>query len=439
MDNKDIRSEAYSSLLGHKQSQKGIFNIIIIVLIFSLVSGFLGYYVGDNGYFRYLTGLLNNESRSPDAKIYTEQELATIINPNAYDMNLYQQLIANLKDKYVDPKQIDEAKLFDSSLKGLVEGVGDPATVYMNPEDFKQYQQSFSGTFEGIGVRLEYDKNRIVVSDVIQNSPAEKADVKEGYIFLQVDGKSVEQDTLDELVQKVRGQSGSKVKIKFFDTLRNESIDKEITRGPVNVESIRVIRKDQETAILEVSRFTEPTVEEWERKWDAAVKEINDKGYSKVILDLRGNLGGYLAAGIYAANDFMEPGKLVVTERTRNGGDKEVKTTNNNPKLKDKKVVILINGGTASAAEILAGALSYNNKYKVVGTKSYGKGTVQMTYKLYNGGAIKITTEYWLLPNGKRLDNQNPITPDTDITQDPVKFREGVDIQLEKALEIINQ
>jgi carboxyl-terminal processing protease len=130
----------------------------------------------------------------------------------------------------------------------------------------------------------------------------------------------------------------------------------------------------------------------------------------------------------------------VLTEKSRTSSDKNNLTSNKNPRLKNKKVIILINGGTASAAEILAGALKYNNSnIKVIGTRSYGKGTVQETLALDNGGALKITTEYWLLPNGKKLDNQNPISPDQELAQDQEKFREGVDNILEEALNQIKK
>lgn len=408
---------------------------IILVISVSITVGFLAGTSGiGNSFSRFLNPTIN-----PQTTIYTQEELQSILDPSAYDFVLYQQIVANLKTKYVDPSKVDEKQMFDSSLKGLVSGIGDPNTVYMNAEDYAKYKESFTGRFEGIGVRLSYEKNRIIVNDVFANSPADKAGVKKGYVFIEVDGVNVESDTLDDLVLKVRGKVGTKVKIKFYDPLSNSNIEKEIVRAAVTVESIRLKEVDSDTIMFEVARFTEATLDEWKSKWDAAVKEINNKGYKNVVLDLRGNLGGYLEAGIYAANDFLEPGKVIVTERTRNNGDRHIKSTNPSPRLRDKKVVILVNGGTASASEIIAGALKFHNKYPVVGVKTYGKGTVQETFSLPNKGALKITTEYWLLPDGTRLDSNNPIQPDIVVEQDPEKFKNGMDNQLEEALKEIKK
>lgn len=437
---KFIKDDSYSTIFEESSATRNIYNTIIIVLLFSLISGSIGYFFGVSGFARKVQDALNpynTTSQDSSAKVYTAEEIAGKIDQSAYDFNLYYQIIGNLKDKYVDPEKVTDEKLFDGTLKGLVGSIAtDPTdlTTYMNKEEYKKYQESFSGTFQGIGVRLEYQKNRVVVLDVLENSPAKQANLQPGFIFIEVNGKNVENYSIDDVVTAVRGESGSKVKIKFFDPITNQNVDKEITRAPINVESMRLIQKDSDTVVIELSRFTEDKLELWQAKWDATVKEVVDKGYKNVILDMRGNPGGYLEAAVYAANDFLKPGSLVLTERNRLKGDTQRLTTNKSPRLADKKVIVLVNGGTASAGEILAGAMKYNGKYKVIGSRTYGKGTVQETYTLQNGGALKITTEYWLLPDGKKLDNQNPIAPDTELTQDQEKLRNGEDNVLNEAL-----
>jgi carboxyl-terminal processing protease len=433
----DKEKDFYSNIAQENTFKGSLYNSIILVTLFSVIFGFFGYLVGTNPSFQGVRNFLNSANRGKAAQTYTDAEIASKIDVDAYDFNLYYQIIANLKDNYVDPSKVKDKEIFDNSLKGVVSAIGDKNTEYMTPEDYVKYKEGFAGKFEGIGVRLEYSQNRIIVSQVFDNSPASKAGVQEGFVFVEVDGVNVEKDSLDGLTLKVRGNAGSIVKIKFYDPLKSEFVTKDITRAAITVESIRVIEKDSETAILEVARFTEPTVAEWEAKWDKAVSEIVSKGYKNIVLDLRGNLGGYLDAAVYAAGDFMEPGKIVVSEKNRNNEETVLKSDRANPRLKDKKVTILINGGTASAAEILAGALSHHKGYKMLGTKSYGKGTVQVTYELYNGGALKVTVEYWILPNGKRLDNDNPILPDIEVIQDQEKYRNGEDLQMQKALETI--
>lgn len=433
------KDQTYSQIFEQNSATKNVYNTIIIVLLFSLISGSIGYFFGVSGFSKRIQDAFSiatsqNTTTDGTAKVYTADEIASKIDQNQYDFNTYYQIIGNLKDKYVDQSQVTDEKLFDGTLKGLVASIGDAPTVYMNKDDYKKYRESFSGTFEGIGVRLEYDNNKVIISDVLENSPAKEAGLQQGYIFVEVDGKNVQSLTIDDVVNAVRGQSGSKVKIKFHDPVTNKDIEKEITRAPISVESMRLVPKDSDTVVIEISRFTEDSLDKWTSKWDATVKEIQSKGYKNVILDLRGNPGGYLEAAVYAANDFLKPGSLVLTERSRDKGDVKKTTTNQNPRLADKNLVILVNSGTASAAEILSGALKFDAGVKVIGTKTYGKGTVQETYTLQNGGALKITTEYWLLPDGKKLDHDNPIKPDIEIQQDQEKLRNGEDNVMNEAL-----
>jgi carboxyl-terminal processing protease len=270
--------------------------------------------------------------------------------------------------------------------------------------------------------------------EVLPNSPSVKENLQIGWIFEKVDGVDVTKSSIEEIVAKVRGEAGTKVKITFIDPEKKESVEKEITRQAIKVDSMRLVEKNKDTVSLEISRFTENSVDEWKSIWDKTANEVVSKGYKNIVVDLRGDGGGFLDAAIYAANDFIEPGKVIVTEKSRVRGDNDTVTTKSTPRFKGKNVVILINGGTASASEILSGAIKFHNGVKVYGTKSYGKGTVQNTYNLPNGGAIKITTEYWLMPTGKRLDNDNPIIPDVEVKQDQDGLKQGKDNVMDEAL-----
>jgi carboxyl-terminal processing protease len=415
-------------------SANGIVSAVIVIMLFTILAGLVGFYIGDSGKFR---GLTNAASSNPNITTYSEEELNKAMSSKSFDFNLYGQIVANLKDKYVDTDKINDQKLFDGSLKGMVDSIGDKATTYFSKEEYKEYQDSFSGKFEGIGVRLEYQNNSVIVMEVIPESPALKENVQVGWIFEKVDGVDVTKSSIEEVVSKVRGTAGTKVKVDFIDPDKKETVTKEITRQAIKVESMRLVEKNKETVVFEVSRFTEDSVQAWTNMWDKNVDEIVSKNYKNVILDLRGNGGGYLDAAVHAANDFLDPGKLILTEKSRVRGDTNTVTKKTNPRLKSKNIVILVNGGTASASEILSGAIRYHNGYKILGTKSYGKGTVQNTYNLPNGGAVKITTEYWLLPTGKRLDTENPILPDTEIKQDQDAFKQGKDNILDEAMKLI--
>jgi carboxyl-terminal processing protease len=310
----------------------------------------------------------------------------------------------------------------------------------MNSDDYKKYKDSLSGAFEGIGVRLKYNSSgRVEIGGVIPNSPAEKQKLYPGLIFDKVDGVSVQSKNAEEITELVRGKEGTKVQIEFIDPSNGQLKKYEIERANIKVESIRIIEKNSDTVVLEVNRFTESTPQIWQQLWDTKINEINSNGYKNVILDLRDNGGGYLSAAIYAAGDFMPNGKLIVTEKTRSGGDKTQVTSNAKQRLSGKNVVILVNENTASASEILAAALRYHNKTKIIGQKTFGKGTVQNIFELSNGGALKITIEYWLMPDGKKLNAENPIVPDQISILNRERQLKGEDNMMEDALEVINK
>ncbi|GIW57544.1 MAG: peptidase S41 [Candidatus Dojkabacteria bacterium] len=443
-DSNDLSNTILYPDLFKSESKSNRLNTVISIILVICISVTSGFVVGRSTFGDRIVNFLSNRgfntSDTTGFDIYTEEQLNSLIDLRYYDFNLYKHIVANIKDKYVEPEIIDERKLFENSLKGLVAGIGDPNTVYMTAEDYLKYKESLEGRFEGIGVRLAYYENRIVVNDVLPDSPASKAGVKNGYVFLEVNGVNVESYTLEDLVAKVRGPAGSVVKIKFFDPISRTTIDKEIVRAAIKVDSLRLQERDKDTVVLQIYRFTESDLKTWMTKWDSIVQEINNKGYKNIIIDLRGNGGGYLDAAVYAASDFLEPGKLVLTARTRDKSNIPITTKQNIPRLKDKNVVILINGGTASASEILAGALRFHKGYKLLGLKTYGKGTVQTIYEIPNNlGALKITVEYWLLPDGQKLDKDNPIQPDKVVDLDQQSYRNGVDNQIEEAMKELRQ
>jgi carboxyl-terminal processing protease len=413
------------------------YGAVIVTVLVAILFGLFGYYLGDSGSLKNIFSQ-DQVNASKDFTEYSQEELSAKLKTDKYDFELYQQVVANIKDKYINLDKVDDKKLFEGSLKGMVDSIGDPATVYFSPEAFKEYEDSFSGQFDGIGVRVEYANGQIVVSDVLPNSPALAANVRPGYIFYKVDGKDITNKTIDEVIGMVRGKAGTKVKLVFIDPANSKEVEKEIERAALKIDSMRLVEKNKDTVIFEIARFTEASVSEWDALWDKNVKEIVAKGYKNIILDLRGDGGGYLDAAIYAASDFLDSGKLVVSEKSRIRASKDNLAKSSSPRLKGKNVVILVNGGTASASEIFAGALSFHNGYKIIGTKTYGKGTVQNTYPMPDGGALKITTEYWLLPNGKKLDNENPILPNIEVSQDFDKIKQGVDNVINEAMKQFN-
>lgn len=418
-NNAEIRIDnIYDKAVNEIESSKETINILIkflLILLIFIFGGVLGFWVNDLN-----LNLPKLNSRASQLQTFTPEQRADSLELNKFDYDLYENIAANLKELYVDENLVEEKKLFEGSIKGMVDSIGDKATVYFDSEEYKEFKDSFGGEFEGIGVRLDYRKDGgVEVVEVFPNSPASDVGVLQGFVFNEVDGENVYDEAIENIVSKVRGKKGTIVKIEFYNPDEDEFKEFEIKRDRVEVESMTLTEYDSDTVIFSVSRFTEDSLDIWKSLWDKKVDEINSKGYKKVILDMRGNGGGYLDAAKYAAGDFLESGDLILTEVTRGKDNKESRSSGR-LRLGDKKVVILVDGGTASASEILAGALKFNkDEIVIIGTNTFGKGTVQNTFEIKEtGGALKLTTEYWLLPDGKRLTPDNPIIPDIEIERE---------------------
>ncbi|MGB9883074.1 MAG: S41 family peptidase [Microgenomates group bacterium] len=351
------------------------------------------------------------------------------------NFNLFWKVWNILEKKYVEKKKIDPKKMYYGAIKGMVASLDDPYTFFLNPDENKQSKDDLQGKFEGIGAQLGLKNNRIIVIAPLKDSPAQKAGIKAGDFINAVNDQKTAGWSLTQAVSKIRGPKGTKVKLTL--ERNNKEFTVEIIRDQINVSSIE-LSYEKELAILKINQFGENTNNEW----DNAVREINNKWQAKkikgMILDLRDNPGGYLESSVYIASEFLPPGKLVVKqESTVNGSiDYQVKR---NGKLLDIPLVVLINKGSASASEILAGALRDNKRAKLIGEKSFGKGSVQEAIDLDQGAGLHVTVAKWILPNGDWI-NSKGIEPDikieNKITEGNTLTREQ-DQQLDKAIEIL--
>lgn len=404
---------------------KGIGSVILVICTF--VVGFSVGRLFDGG------GL-----NLKDTPLITGDKDRQIENIN---FDLFWDIWDTLSDTYVAEEQIDYEKMFYGSIKGLVNSLDDPATVFLDPEETDSFNDSNEGKlFEGIGAELGYDNGQIIVISPIEGSPAQKAGIRPRDVILKVDGKDIlPSETIYEIVQKIRGEAGTKVTLTVLHAGENKTVDIEITRGQITVPSIEV--KDstnKDVKILKVSRFTDSSMMEWSKNWDKAVDEIVKSKAKGVVLDLRGNPGGYFDAAIYAAEEFLPKGKVVSKQENRVGKVQEFKVSRKG-KLLNIPVIVLVNSGSASASEILSGALQLNDRAKVVGEETYGKGTAQTVIPLSGGSSIHITILKWLLPDGKWLNRDNPITPNTVIEITDEDFKAGKDSQLDEAIKQVTK
>lgn len=358
------------------------------------------------------------------------------------DINLFWEVWDILEDRYVEKDKVSQEDRMYGAIKGLVDSYEDQATVFLDPEETEDFNNMNSGKyFEGIGAELGYEDGSIIIVAPIDGSPAKEAGIRAGDYILAVDDYEVtSSDNVYDIVQKIRGEAGTKVTLKILHKGDLEPVDIEITRGEITVPSITLtyVGDKKDIAYVDIARFTEASLPTWNSKWDSTVDDIVSSGVNKIIVDLRGNPGGFFDAGVYAADDFLDIGKIISQQED---GKKNVQTFDSEKggRLIGKKVIILVDEGSASASEIFTGALQQNDVATVVGSKTYGKGTAQSVIDLAGGSSIHITILKWLLPDGTWLNKENPITPDVIVENSVEDFVAGIDKQYNEALILINK
>lgn len=342
---------------------------------------------------------------------------------------------------YVDKDAATEKEMFYGAIKGLVSSYGDPATIFLDPEETELFNKSTMGNyFSGIGAELGYNKEgRIIVISPIKGSPAIAAGIRAGDMILAVDDEDIAPDAnIYDVVMRIRGEEGTTVKLVVYSEERGEPTEIEITRGEITIPSMefKASELDSDYALVDISRFTDTNLNDWQKNWDGMVDRYLQGNYKGMIIDVRGNPGGYLNAAVYAANDFLQRDKIVYQSENRQGKTTSFKVTRSG-RLLDIPVVILVNEGSASASEILAGALQLNDRAVVVGVPTYGKGTAQEIVEFKDGSTLHITVMKWLLPDGSWLSRENNIVPDHEIELTEEDFKVGNDPQMQKAVEVI--
>lgn len=330
----------------------------------------------------------------------------------------YQELIANYDGK------LDTQKLIYGANRGLVEAAGDPHTAYMDPDETKEFDKSLSGQIGGgIGAEIGLRSNKPTIIKPLENSPAQKAGIKAGEAIVKVNDEASSDWSVEKVVSKIRGEVGTSVKL----TLLSGGQTREVSVVRQNIVSPAVESEiDGEIGILKVNRFGDDTVS-LARKY---ASEFVEKGVKKVILDLRNNPGGTVGAAQGLLGIWLD-NQIAMTERR---GSEIVKTlrTTGTPILGNMKTVVLINGNSASASEITAGALREYGKATLVGQKSYGKGSVQIVLGLPGGSQMKVTEARWYTPKGKNIDKTG-IEPDVKVDLSSDDVNNNVDPQMDKA------
>ena len=369
----------------------------------------LGYLVGVGGY----KGDIKNFPRVTISREVPQDK-------GELDFSLFWKVWDALGASYYDKEKIIPANMVYGAIEGMVSAVGDPYTVFLPPDKNKVVQEDLQGSFEGVGIQIGFKGNQLAVIAPLPGSPAEKVGVKAGdYIVgIKDEEKGIERGTvgisLADAVQVIRGPAGSKVILSLLREGSSEVIVVEITREAIDIPSVKLsFEGDGKIAHIKLLKFGGETQAEWEDAVTEVVKRPEVKG---IVLDLRNNPGGYLQGAVDIAGEFLKTGKVVVIEER--AGTKNDYMVEGVGRFLNTPLVVLANGGSASASEILAGALRDNNRAKIVGETTFGKGTIQEPQQVNGGAGLHITIARWLTPDGTWV-NEGGLKPDIEVKDNP--------------------
>lgn len=360
--------------------------------------------------------------------------------PGKVDYSLLWKTMELLDQKYID-KPADQQKMLYGAVSGAVASLGDPYTVFMPPRELTNFKTQLAGSFGGIGAEVGQKNGNIVIIAPLDESPAEKAGVKAGDIVAAVNGEITSGWTVDQAVEKIRGPKGTDVTITFVREGLGKPLEVKITRDTIVIKSVKWEFKEVDSngskkkiAVISINEFGDNTVP----LFNQAIQESLSNNVDGIVIDLRNNPGGYLQSAVDLASNWLKKGELVVTEAHSDGSKKTYNANNSNPRFAGMKTVVLINGGSASASEILAGALKDHGMAKLIGEKSFGKGSVQELTDLPGGSALKVTIAKWLTPSGASI-NKNGLMPEIEIKLTEENTKDGHDPHMEKALEEVTK
>lgn len=351
--------------------------------------------------------------------------------PDTIDFSPFWKVWRIVGEKYGLPEEIDRQKMVWGAINGLLSPLDDPYTVFFPPAEKELFESEVRGNFEGVGMEIAIKNGILTVIAPLKGTPAANAGVKAGDKILKIDDKETDKMSVEEAVSHIRGPKGSSVKLTVFSPGADKSRELSVVRDTIQVPSLETSTKG-DVFVIKINSFSERAAFEFQK----ALREFVLSKKDNLIIDLRGNPGGYLDGAVEIASWFLEMGKPVLREKYRDGKEDVLRSRGYNA-FPSTPIVVLVNEGSASASEILAGALRDNGKAKLVGKKTFGKGSVQELVPITDTTSLKITIARWLTPNGEDITKLG-IKPDyevDDATPDEVKAEK--DPQLSKAIEIL--
>lgn len=413
---------------------------ILRFILVALISGLIGYQIGVSKIsyeWKQYKPKITIESRNPPTSLQT------------LNFSLFWSVWERIENSYYDKTVLDPQKLLNGAISGMVQSLGDPYTVFLPPTQNNDFKQGLSGQFQGIGAELGIRDKQIIVIAPLDGTPAQKSGIKAGDAILKVDGKDTSGWTLSQAVEKIRGPKGTDVVLNIIRKDEEKPKDIKITRDTITVKSVtgwikpikRITgitsttgikgKEDLEVAYIRLSQFGDKTNEEWLTLVNDLELKIKDNPRFKgIVLDLRNNPGGYLTDANFIASEFIKDGTVVIQDK--GNGETSTLSVSRKGLFTEIPLVVLINKGSASASEIVAGALRDHKRAKLVGETSFGKGTIQQAEDLGNGAGLHVTIAKWLTPNGTWV-HEKGLEP--DIKASPDEKDQSRDLVLEKAVE----
>lgn len=351
--------------------------------------------------------------------------------PDKVDFNIFWKVWDKIDKQHINNGDLDPQDMVYGAVKGMVKAVGDPYTNYMDPIEAEEFATGIEGSFEGIGAELGMRDNILTVIAPISGMPAEKAGLRAGDKIIKINEDIASDISIDEAVRKIRGPKGTEVSLTVISIKATKTREIKITRATIDLQSVKYEQKWGNIAYIQIASFTEDSADEFNTEITKVIAD-NNRG---IILDLRNNPGGFLNVSVEIASRFVSRGSVVVQEQHRNGTVDNFKSIGGNV-FSEIPTVVLINEGSASASEILAGALRDLNGSKLIGKKSFGKGSVQQLENFSDGSSLKVTIAKWLTPSGQSI-NETGLEVDIEVEIKDADIKNNWDPQLNTALEEI--
>jgi carboxyl-terminal processing protease len=349
---------------------------------------------------------------------------------DSVDFEQFWEVWDRIKENYVK-KEVNDADLFYGAIQGMVYALGDPYSMYMIPKIADEYTKDLSGEFEGIGAEIGIKGDQLMIVSPLADSPAEKAGLRAGDKILAIDATSTYGLDVNTAVGIIRGKAGSIVTLTISRDGMADAFDVKITRQKITVASVELSWKGDKIAYIRILQFNEDT----ESLFDKYVDKLTNEGAKGLVLDLRNNPGGFLEAAVSMASEWVNTG-VIVSEKSENGVNNDHLTSGKH-RLSGLRTIVLVNGGSASASEIVSGALQDRGMATIIGEKTFGKGSVQDFETFIDGSALKLTVAEWYTPNGRNI-NKDGIAPDINFVEDWANEKIGEDKMLDKAMDLLS-